>query len=164
MKLMLLLPTILFVGLACTPAYAATEHVKIILSGNVVAQPCILKSNKLISADFGRVGIDAIETAPAIIIPIKLDCPKYSSLKISVKAESVYENSSTLGVTGIENLAYSLVLSANSRPINLTGVGSYYKKLAGDVDRSMVVKLSTLGPVTDSGAFQASAVITLEYN
>ena len=68
MKLSASLAAAFFAGLVFTPAYAVTDTVTINLSGTLTRPPCTLTSSKTLTANFGSLRYDQIDSAPEIDI------------------------------------------------------------------------------------------------
>lgn len=158
MKLALSLAT----ALACTPVFAATDTVTINVNGTLTRPPCTLTSSKTLSANFGSLPYNQIDTAPLIDIPVTMSCPSNSSLNISIRAASAVSGSTTLASAGKTNLAYSLLWNSDNTAANLTGVKRSLTNQSGAVDLSLKAKLVALGALTE-GAFSTTAVISIEY-
>jgi len=162
MKLSASLAAALFAGLAYTPAYAVTDTVTINVSGTLTRPPCTLTSSKTLSANFGSLRYDQINSAPEIDIPVTLTCPNNSSMNVSIKSSIIYQNAPTKAYAGKPGLGYTLTWNSDATAADLTGVKRTLTNQSGTVDLGMKAKLITVGAVTE-GAFSASAVISIEY-
>ncbi len=162
MKLSVSLAAALFAGLVYTPVYAVTDTVTINVSGTLTRPPCTLTSSKTLSANFGSLRYDQIDSAPEIDIPVTMTCPSNSSMNVSVKSATTYQNAPTKGYAGKSGLAYTLTWNSDATAADLTGVKRTLTKQSGTVDLGMKAKLMTVGNVTE-GAFSTSAVISIEY-
>lgn len=156
------LPAALFVALACTSTFAATDTVTLYVNGTLTKPPCTLTSSKSLSANFGSLPYDQIASAPLIDVPITLSCPSNSSLNISIKAASAVSGSTTQASAGKTNLAYSLLWNSDNTAANITGVKRSLTNQSGTVDLSLKTRLIALGALTE-GAFSTTAVISIEY-
>jgi minor fimbrial subunit len=162
MKLPVSLAAALFAGLVYAPAYAVTDTVTINVSGTLTRPPCILTSSKTLTANFGSLRYDQVDSAPVIDIPVNMICPNNSSMNVSVKASTNYQGAPTKGYAGKSGLAYTLTWNSDATDADLTGVKRVLTNQSGAVDLGMKAKLVTVGAVTE-GAFSASAVISIEY-
>lgn len=162
MKLPLSWAAALFAGLACTSAFAVTDTVTINVSGTLTRPPCTLTSSKTLTANFGSLRYDQVDSAAMIDIPVTMTCPANSSMDVSIKASSVYQGTTTKAYAGKTGLAYSLTWNSTGTAADLTGVKRTLTKQSGTVDLSMKAKLLAVGALTE-GAFSASAVISIEY-
>jgi minor fimbrial subunit len=152
----------LFVGLACSPALAATDTVTINVSGTLTRPACSLTSAKTLSANFGSLRYDQIDSAQMIDLPVTLTCPTNSSLSVSLQANKLVSGSTTQGSAGKDYLGYSMYLKSDNSLLNLSGVKRNLTNQIGEVDLSMQIKLISYGAVTE-GAFSTSAVLSIEY-
>lgn len=162
MKMTMLLSTAFIACLACPSAFAVTDTVTINVSGTLTRPPCTITSGKTLTANFGSVRYDEIDSAAMIDIPVTMTCPANSSMSISIKAPVTYQNAPTKAYAGMSGLGYSLLLNSDSTAVNLTGVKRTLTNQSGAVDLSMKAKLLAVGTVTE-GTFSASAVISIEY-
>ena len=162
MKLALSLSVVLFTPLVSTTTFAVTDTVSIYVNGTLTKPPCTLTSSKTLSANFGSLPYNQIDTAPLIDIPVTMSCPSNSSLNISIRAASAVSGSTTLASAGKTNLAYSLLWNSDNTAANITGVKRSLTNQSGAVDLSLKARLVTLGPLTE-GAFSTTAVISIEY-
>jgi minor fimbrial subunit len=163
MKLPLSLAIAFFTGLSCTTTVAATDTVTINLSGTLTKPVCKLTSSKTIAADFGTLASDEVKDLAMIDIPVTLNCPDDSSLNISVRASTIYSHSEYEGYGGLVNLGYSIYWKSNNEAINLVTGTRKLTNQNGKVDLGMKLKMLSLGDGAGVGAFNASAVITIEY-
>lgn len=162
MKLSVSLAAAFLTGLVCSSAFAITDTVTINVSGTLTRPTCLMTSPKTLSANFGLLGYDQIDSAAMIDLPVLLTCPANSSVSVSLQANKLVSGSTTQGSAGKENLGYSMYLSSDNSLLNLSGVKRNLSNLSGVVDLSMKIKLISLGAVTE-GAFSTSAVLSVEY-
>lgn len=160
MRLHLSLAAALFAGLACTSANAVTDTVTINVSGTLTRPPCTMTSSKTLTANFGTLRYDQVDTAAQIDVPMTMTCPPNSALNISVTASSALTD--TVASAGRTNLGYSLFWKSDNSVINIRGTKRNVTNLNGAVDLSMKAKLIAQGTLYE-GAFSASAVINIDY-
>lgn len=160
MRLHLSLAAALFAGLACTSASAVTDTVTINVSGTLTRPPCTMTSSKTLTANFGTLRYDQVDTAAQIDVPMTMTCPPNSALNISVTASSALTD--TVASAGRTNLGYSLFWKSDNSVINIKGTKRNVTNLNGAVDLSMKAKLIAQGTLSE-GAFSASAVINIDY-
>ena len=151
----------LIAALACTCAYA-DDTVTINVSGTLTRGPCTLTSSKTLTANFGSLRTDEINTASTIDIPVKLSCPANSALNVSIKASGTYQGSNILATTSKVGLVYQLSWNSDNTSANLTGTKRSLTNQSGTIDLSLKAKLIAMETQT-AGAFTGSSVITLEY-
>lgn len=162
MKLPVSLAAALLSGLACSSALAVTDTVTINVSGTLTRPPCTLTSAKTLSANFGSLRYDQIDSAAMIDLPVALTCPPNSSLSVSLQANKLVSGSTTQGWAGRDYLGYSMYLKSDNSLLNLSGVKRNLSNQNGAVDLSMKIKLISFGAVSE-GAFSSSAVLSIEY-
>lgn len=141
-------------------ALAASDSITLTVKGTLIRPPCTLTSNKAMTADFGSLRYDQVNTAAQIDVPVLMSCPPNSVLNISVMASSAL--SDTVASAGRANLGYSLLWKSDNSLINIKGTKRNLTNLNGAVDLSMKVKLVTLGTLSE-GDFSASAIINIDY-
>ncbi|OZY57932.1 fimbrial protein [Pseudomonas lundensis] len=146
--------------LASNAAFAASDRSELTIKGTLTRPPCTLTSNKVLTADFGSLRYDQVDSAPQIDVPITLTCPPNSGLNISVTAATALTD--TVGSAGRTNLGYSLFWKNDSTAINVKGTKKNVSNLNGAVDLSMKAKLISRGTLSE-GDFSASAVINIDY-
>ena len=146
--------------LASGNALAASDSSTLTVKGTLIRPPCTLTSNKVLTADFGSLRYDQVDTAAQIDVPVTMTCPANTVLTISVLASSAL--SDTVASAGRANLGYSLLWKSDSSLINIKGTKRNLTNLNGAVDLSMKAKLVTQGALSE-GDFSASAVINIDY-
>lgn len=146
--------------LASGTTFAASDSSTLTVKGTLIRPPCTLTSNKVLTADFGSLRYDQVDTAAQIDVPVTLTCPANSVLNISVTASSAL--SDTVASAGRANLGYSLLWKSDSSLINIKGTKRNLTNLNGAVDLSMKAKLVAQGALSE-GDFSASAVINIDY-
>ena len=161
MNLRLSMAAALLTGLACTSSYA-DDTVTINVSGTLTRAPCSLTSSKTLTANFGSIRTDQINTAGAVDIPVTLNCPANSSLNVSIKASGVYQSSTTYASTTKANLVYTLTWKSDGTAANVTGTKRNLTNQSGAVNLGLTAKLYAITAQTE-GTFTGSSVITLEY-
>ena len=161
MNLRLSMAAALLTGLACTSSYA-DDTVTINVSGTLTRAPCSLTSSKTLTANFGSIRTDQINTASAVDIPVTLNCPANSSLNVSIKASGVYQSSTTYASTTKANLVYTLTWKSDGTAANVTGTKRNLTNQSGTVNLGLTAKLYAIAAQTE-GTFTGSSVITLEY-
>ena len=161
MNLRLSMAAALLTGLACTSSYA-DDTVTINVSGTLTRAPCSLTSSKTLTANFGSIRTDQINTASAVDIPVTLNCPPNSSLNVSIKASGVYQSSTTYASTTKANLVYTLTWKSDGTAANVTGTKRNLTNQSGAVNLGLTAKLYAITAQTE-GTFTGSSVITLEY-
>ncbi|KAB0490520.1 fimbrial protein [Pseudomonas psychrophila] len=161
MNLRLSMAAALLTGLACTSSYA-DDTVTINVSGTLTRAPCSLTSSKTLTANFGSIRTDQINTASAVDIPVTLSCPANSSLNVSIKASGVYQGSTTYASTTKANLVYTLTWKSDGTAANVTGTKRNLTNQSGAVNLGLTAKLYAITAQTE-GTFTGSSVITLEY-
>ena len=161
MNLRLSMAAALLTGLACTSSYA-DDTVTINVSGTLTRAPCSLTSSKTLTANFGSIRTDQINTASAVDIPVTLNCPANSSLNVSIKASGVYQSSTTYASTTKANLVYTLTWKSDGTAANVTGTKRNLTNQSGAVNLGLTAKLYAIAAQTE-GTFTGSSVITLEY-
>ena len=159
MNLRLSMAAALLTGLACTSAYA-DDTVTINVSGTLTKSPCSLTSSKTLTANFGSIRTDEIETASAIDIPVTLNRPANSSPNVSIKASGVYQSSTTYASTTKANLVYILTWKSDGTAANVTGTKRNLTNQSGAVNLGLTAKLYAITAQTE-GSFTGSSVITL---
>lgn len=145
---------------ASNTALAASDSSTLTVKGTLIRPPCTLTSNKVLTADFGSLRYDQIDTATQIDVPVTMTCPANSVLNISVTASSAL--SDTVASAGRPNLGYSLLWKSDSSLINIKGTKRSLSNLNGAVDLSMKAKLVAQGALSE-GDFSASAIINIDY-
>ncbi|MFP3517523.1 fimbrial protein [Pseudomonas sp. SIMBA_077] len=141
-------------------ALADSDSTTLSVKGTLIRPPCTLTSDKVLTADFGNLRYDQVDTATQIDVPVTMTCPPNSVLNISVTASSAL--SDTVASAGRTNLGYSLLWKSDSSLINIKGTKRNVTNLNGAVDLSMKAKLVAQGALSE-GDFSASAVINIDY-
>lgn len=146
--------------LLCSSAQAATDTVTINVSGTLTRPPCTVTSAKTLTADFGSIEYDKVAAAPAIDVPLTLNCPPNSSFTIAVTASSALTD--TIASAGLMNLGYQLKRKDNNTAVDIRGTARTVSNVQDSVDLGMSAKLIARGTLTE-GAFSASAVVSITY-
>lgn len=141
-------------------AIAESDSSTVTVKGTLIRPPCTLTSEKVLTADFGTLRYDQVDTAAQIDVPVTMTCPPNSALNISVTASSALTD--TVASAGRTNLGYSLFWKSDNSVINIKGTKRNVTNLNGAVDLSMKAKLIAQGTLSE-GAFSASAVINIDY-
>jgi type 1 fimbria pilin len=141
-------------------AFADSDSSTLSVKGTLIRPPCTLTSEKVLTADFGTLRYDQVDTAAQIDVPVTMTCPPNSALNISVTASSALTE--TVASAGRTNLSYSLFWKSDNSVINIKGTKRNVTNLNGAVDLSMKAKLIAQGTLSE-GAFSASAVINIDY-
>jgi len=113
-----------------------------------------------LTANFGSIRTDQINTASAVDIPVTLNCPANSSLNVSIKASGVYQSSTTYASTTKANLVYILTWKSDGTAANVTGTKRNLTNQSGAVNLGLTAKLYAITAQTE-GSFTGSSVITL---
>ncbi|MGS7760996.1 fimbrial protein, partial [Escherichia coli] len=155
-----LLTLALLGGMACNNALAASDSSNLTVKGTLTRPPCTLTSDKVLTADFGSLRYDQVDSAAQIEVPVLMTCPPNSVLNVSVTASSALTD--TVGSAGRTNLGYSLFWKSDGTAINVKGTKKNVANLSGAVDLSMKAKLVSQGTLSE-GTFSASAIINIDY-
>ena len=154
-----LLTLALLGGMACNNALAASDSSTLTVKGTLTRPPCTLTSDKVLTADFGSLRYDQVDSAAQIEVPVLMTCPPNSVLNVSVTASSALTD--TVGSAGRTNLGYSLFWKSDGTAINVKGTKKNVTNLSGAVDLSMKAKLVSQGTLSE-GTFSASAIINVD--
>ncbi|PVZ12667.1 MULTISPECIES: fimbrial protein [unclassified Pseudomonas] len=152
--------TFLLVLLLGSAAAQAADTVNITVRGNLTRPPCVLSTGTTLTANFGDVRTDQVDTRGTVDVPVRMNCPAGSSMNVSFSANSG-TFTSTVAKTTVSNLGVSLLWADNSAA-NLQGTAKGYSNLSGAVDISLKAKLVKRGDLTPGG-FSSGLVMTINY-
>ena len=161
MNMRLSLVAAFITGLACTSAYA-NDTVSINVSGTLTRGPCTLTSSKTLTANFGSMRTDQINSSNTVDIPVTLSCPANSSMNVSIMASGVYQNSNFYASTSKANLVYMLSWKSDGTAANVTGTKRTLTNQSGTVNLGLTARLYAFTAQTE-GTFTGSSIITIEY-
>ncbi len=141
-------------------AVNAADMVNITVSGTLKRPPCTLSSSTTLKAEFGDVRTDQVSETGTKNLPVTLNCPAGSSLKVGFSSTNgTY--TSTVAKTTVDNLGVSLLWADNSAA-NLQGTTKTYSNLSGTVNLSLKAQLVKRGDLSP-GQFSSAMVMTITY-